>query len=464
MADTETIAALATSPAPAGIAVVRVSGSRAKKALRSIFRSKRSPLKHPRELIFGQYVDFKSNEVIDNGLAVFMPGPFSYTGEDIAEFQLHGSLLLVQKILRSLYAFGVTPAEPGEFSKRAFLNGKMDLPQAEAIADLVGSTSDVALRVAAEQMKGRLSEAIKEIGEPLRNILAEIEASIDFPEEDIKPETISAIALKLYDARDRIETMVDTYSFGQVLREGFRVLLCGAPNAGKSSLLNTLLGAPRAIVTHIPGTTRDLIEEEAIYSGYRFIFCDSAGITETKDEVERIGVELAKDRLKWADLALLVVDGSEQAAPSLPAWKEVLKTVKDSSVKVWLLINKIDIAPDAFSRFAAEASVCDRLFYLSAKTKEGLEYITEALVEEVRSRVPDRAESSVVITSERHRNCLKRASGALERTVDAIEGKMPIEFVSAELRLALASLDEIIGKTWNEDILGRIFSKFCIGK
>lgn len=464
MASTDTIAALATAPAPAGIAVVRVSGPRAKKALRSVFRSKKSVLKRARELVFGHFVDFKTGEIIDKGLAAFMPGPNSYTGEDIVEFQLHGSLLLVQKILRSLYAFGITPAEPGEFTKRAFLNGKMDLTQAEAIGDLMASTSEVALRVATEQMKGRLSGVLNIIGEPLRDALAEIEATIDFPEEDIKPETINQTALNVSRFRETLEELVASYSYGAVLREGFRVLLCGVPNAGKSSLLNRLLGAPRAIVTSVPGTTRDVIEEQAVFQGYRFIFCDSAGITETDNEVEKIGVELAKDRLKWADLVLLVVDGSSASKEDEIKWREVLKLAKTNAPKVWLVANKIDLSSEVFARFANESSNVDRIFYLSAKTREGVEQLIAGLVDEIRTRIPDQAESSVIITSERHQECLKRAVSGLDRALDAIEGKMPLEFISAELRIALNALDEIIGKTFNEDILGRIFSKFCIGK
>ncbi len=460
----ETIAALASAPAPSGVAVIRVSGPRARKALRAVFSSKRSPVKHPRELIFGEMIDFKTGQAIDKALAVYMPEPNSYTGEDIVEFQMHGSLLLVQKVLRSLYASGVAPAEAGEFTKRAFMNGKIDLLQAEAIADLIASTSEASLRVASEQMKGRLSNAISEIGEPLRNTLAEVEASIDFPEEDIKPETINSILATLSKCREQIEHLIETYSYGQVLRDGFRVLLCGLPNAGKSSLLNALLGTQRAIVTSVPGTTRDVIEEQATFNGYRFVFCDSAGITESSDEVEKIGVELAKERLSWCDLVFLVVDGRGDEQSSGASWNEVLKLAKRSEGRVWLIVNKIDLAKDAFTRAEFQSAEVDRVFYLSAKTKEGVEQLVQGLTEELKARIPDQAESSVVVTTERQRESLRVAGTSLDRAIEAVEGKMPLEFISAELRAGLNALNEIIGKTWNEDILGRIFSKFCIGK
>jgi len=456
-----TIAALATAPAPAGVAIVRVSGPRSRLVLKSVFNGKKDPVKCPRTLVFGDILDFKSGASIDKGLAVFMPGPWSFTGEDIAEFQFHGSPALVQRVLRSLYAYGVLPAAAGEFTKRAFLHGKMDLAQAEAIADVVHAKSEEELRFAGEQLRGRLSQAIEQVGEPLRDALAELEASIDFPDEDINPDTLDAIAARAAVARAKIDNLLATYSFGSLVKEGVRVLLCGRPNSGKSSLLNLLLGKRRAIVSAISGTTRDLIEDEATLAGHKFVFCDSAGIRETSDHVERIGVELAKERIPWADLVLLVVDATDASE----SWRQTLDLLTAHDKKLWMVVNKIDLNPQAFSQFAVHSSLCQQNFFISAKTGDGIGALIEALVEDVAKQLPEKNETGEVITNERHRNCLERAERALGACIDGLQTRgVPLSIIVADLKDALAALDEIVGKTYTEDILGRIFSKFCIGK
>ncbi|MBX7142987.1 MAG: tRNA uridine-5-carboxymethylaminomethyl(34) synthesis GTPase MnmE [Oligoflexia bacterium] len=458
--ESSTIAALATAPAPAGIAVIRVSGPRTRLALKAIFKAAHDPTDDPRRLVFGRIIDYKSGDEIDNALAVFMPGPHSYTGEDVAEFQFHGSPALVEKILQSLFAYGISPAEPGEFTKRAFLNGKLDLVQAEAIADLINATSEHSLKIAGEQLKGRFSEAVNKIGEPLRDALAELEAHIDFPEEGIEPKQSEGLVQAMSDARTKIAELLKTYAYGQVVKDGFRVLLCGRPNAGKSSLLNLILGNQRAIVSPVSGTTRDLIEEQAVIGGYRFVFCDSAGLRDSQDPVERIGVELARERIPWADLVLFVVDASEKGEE----WKTTIQSLSGKARKIWMITNKIDINPQAFGTFFCESHICAQNFYLSVKTGAGFDALTEALVEEVKSSSADRAQASQIVTNERHRACLTSAHEALGRAIDAGRRAFPLEIVSAELRIALQSLQEIVGKTYTEDILGRIFSKFCIGK
>jgi tRNA modification GTPase len=456
-----TIAALATAPAPAGVAVIRVSGPRARTALRALFTGKKDPLRLPRTLVFGDILDFKTGSTIDKGLAVFMPAPWSFTGEDVAEFQFHGSPVLVQRVLRSLYAYGIMPAAAGEFTKRAFLNGKVDLAQAEAIADVINAKGEEELRFAGEQLKGRLSSALAAIGEPLRDVLAELEASIDFPDEDIEPDKIDQIAAQAEVARAKVAQLLSTYSFGALVKGGLRVLLCGRPNAGKSSLLNLLLGKKRAIVSEISGTTRDLIEEEASLAGYKFTFCDSAGIRKTEDVIEKIGVELAIERIGWADLILLAVDATDTS----DAWRETLELLRPSNKRVWMIVNKIDLNPQALSQFYGDSSVCQQNFYISAKTGAGIGQLIEALVEDFAKQLPDSSDVGEVITNERHRDCLRRAEESLSHFVESARaGSAPPSILSADIREALSALDEIVGKTYTEDILGRIFSKFCIGK
>jgi tRNA modification GTPase len=381
---TNTIAALTTAPAPSGIAIVRVSGPDTKQALSSLFKSKVNPTDKPRMLIYGDLIDWKTGETIDHALAVYMPNPHSFTGEDVCEFQFHGSPLLVQKILRSLYSFGISPAEPGEFTKRAFLNGKMDLAQAEAISDLIGATSEQALKIASEQLSGRFSKAVEEIGEPLRDALAEIEANIDFPEEEIEPKKKEEIVRAIATTSKKIEELLRTYSFGHIVKEGFRVLLCGPPNAGKSSLLNLFLGKERAIVTDISGTTRDLIEEGVVLDNYKFVFCDSAGIRETNDTVEKIGIELAIDRIPWADLVILVADATDPQS----SWQNVLPYIKDKTKKLWMVINKIDSNPKSIGTIFCDSNICQQNFYVSVKTRAGFEPLVQALIEEVKNFMP----------------------------------------------------------------------------
>jgi tRNA modification GTPase len=460
MTETTTIAALATAPAPAGVAVVRVSGPKTRMVLKALFRGSSDPVADPRRLVFGRILDHQTGNEIDVALAVFFPGPNSYTGEDVGEFQFHGSPALVQKILRSLFAYGVSPAEPGEFTKRAFLNGKIDLVQAESICDLINATSDQALRLAGDQLRGKFSAAVQEIGEPLRDSLAELEASIDFPEEGIEPKKLNELKRTLTEAQEKIRLLARTYAYGQIVREGFRVLLCGRPNVGKSSLLNLILQRQRAIVTDVSGTTRDLIEEEAVLGGYRFIFCDSAGLTETHDAVERIGIELARSRIPWADVVLFVTDATEPEA----SWRAALEEVRGQAKRIWMVTNKIDLNPAAMGTHFCDSSICAQNFYLSAKTRDGLEALQQALIEEVRASAADRAQASAVVTNERHHQCLQQSVEALGRALDAITQSLPLEIISAEVRLALTALEEIVGKTVTEDILGRIFSKFCIGK
>ena len=453
MQDFKTITAVASGLAPAGICVIRISGSETKNIISKIFVSNSSPTNNPRVAVYGDFINPNTNETIDSGLLIYFNAPHSYTGEDVAELNIHGNPLIAKKILSSLYDLGVEPAEPGEFTKRAFLNGKLDLVQAEAVNDVILSNADEALKLSKENLDGKFSNAINEIGGPLRDILAELEANIDFPEEDINPSSLEKIKDNLFLASNIISEYIESFNYGQCLKDGFRVLILGVPNAGKSSLLNRLLNRERAIVTDISGTTRDLIEEHANINGLEFIFCDTAGICETESEVEKIGINLAKNKIAWSDLILLVV-----SKDNFNESKKLYELLKSENKNFWILQNKIDIDDSNISY-----SDDDKIIKISALKNKYIDKLLHELENEVKSKYKQN-ENSIVVTNERHLACLKKAKNGLVSVIDAINQNMPLEIISSELRIALNALEEIIGKTYTEDILGKIFSKFCIGK
>ncbi|NMC63444.1 MAG: tRNA uridine-5-carboxymethylaminomethyl(34) synthesis GTPase MnmE, partial [SAR324 cluster bacterium] len=423
--DRDTIVALATAAVPAGLGVIRVSGDKAKMALNTIFKAKTSPLDDPRRLILGKVVDPINNSTIDKAFAVYMPSPSTYTGEDIVEFQFHGSPLVAQKIIGSLLSLGFRVAEAGEFTKRAFLNAKIDLVQAEAIGDLIHAGSERALEIAEEQLEGRFSKAIEEIGEPLRQELAELEASIDFPEEEIETQQQQNLFIVVDSAISSIDKLLSSYRYGQVLKDGFKVLLCGSPNVGKSTLFNKFLGRSRAIVTDISGTTRDLLEEHVLIDGQAFVFCDSAGIRQSEDAIEQIGISLALDRFSWADLILFVVDSTE----SCESAKEF---IEDKEHKFWLILNKIDLAKDRYN-LSELSKLSLPSFRVSALTGQGIDELSNALVAELKNTLGFQSETSLIVANERQKDCLLRAREALTKLKQgAVEGA-PLEILCADL-------------------------------
>lgn len=442
----DTIAAISTPPGEGAIAVLRISGPEALSVAGRLFEGRRAAHElSGRKLHRGAFADAEGR--IDEGLLAVFRAPRSYTGEDMAEVHCHGGVLVAARMLEAVLRAGARAAEPGEFTRRAFLNGKMDLTQAEAVMDVIRAQTPRALRAAEEQLAGRLGRETETLREQLLQIVAHVEAWIDFPEEGIDPHTGQVLAADIRDAARRTDTLLSTATEGRILREGVRLVLCGAPNAGKSSLLNRLLGFERAIVHELPGTTRDTIEEPASLRGLPFRITDTAGLRETDDPVEREGVERAREAMARADIVLRVVDATAEPAPE-PADGEIVA------------LNKMDLLP---AKIENRKSIIDNFLPISCRTGKGIAELVDAVVAQATGGRAAEAPSLAAINA-RHQACLIRAKEGLEAAAAALESGTPPEFLAAHLRGALDAVGEVTGAAGAEEILGRIFSTFCIGK
>ncbi len=459
----DTIAAIGTSIGKGAIGIVRISGKEALKILKKMFRTKKGKVKEEfeeRRMYYGFIVD-RFGEPIDEVLVVYMRGPKSFTGEDVVEIHSHGGIVVVRKILREVLRRGARLAEPGEFTMRAFLNGRIDLTQAEAINELIEAKSELSAKVALKQLEGALSKKIREIRDFILETRAYVEAAVDFPEEEVEIIERGKVKERLFEAVDRIEELLKTYREGRLIKEGIKVAIVGRPNVGKSSLLNALLQEERAIVTEIPGTTRDVIEETVTFRGLPLRLIDTAGIREAEDRVERIGIERSLKKLKEADVVLFLIDGSEGFTDED---REILGQIENRE-KVILVVNKKDLGLK-FTCRDAESLGIKRCVEISAKKGEGIEKLAELITELVMLE-PEAVVggNEVVITSERHRELLERAKESLLRAIRTLEsGIESPEFLSMDLEDALKSLGEIVGEVTTEDMYDIIFSRFCIGK
>ncbi|HFC97130.1 MAG TPA: tRNA uridine-5-carboxymethylaminomethyl(34) synthesis GTPase MnmE [Thermosulfurimonas dismutans] len=455
----DTIAAIATPPGPGAIGVIKISGREAEGILRRLFRPAR-PREHfeSHRFYYGHIVDPDTGEPVDEVLVVLMRAPRSYTREDVVEIHAHSGYRVLTRILELVFRAGARPAEPGEFTLRAFLNGRLDLAQAEAVQEIISARSDTALRLALRQLSGGLSERIRRIREALLHLLALTEVAVDFPEEDLEivpPEETRERLRK--EVLTPLEELIRASGEGKLFREGIAVVLAGRPNVGKSSLLNALLREERAIVTPIPGTTRDVIEETAQIAGLPVRLIDTAGLRETGDEVEAIGVRKAREKLEAADVVVFLVDGSQAPREEdLRLYQEVRKRPHVVAV------NKIDIAsPDTLSAWR-EALPANPV-YISALKGTGLSELSRRIFETVIGHGP--AEPPEVAPNLRQKAALERAAEATRRALALLEEKEPLpELLAVELREALSALGEITGEVTTEDLLDRIFSTFCIGK
>jgi tRNA modification GTPase len=443
----DTIAAIATAPGVGAIAVIRISGSGAIAVAEKIFsRSIQNFKTHTAH--YGNIL--KSNgDILDGVLLLVMKGPHSYTGEDSVEISCHGGQLVTRRVLQRIYEEGARPAQPGEFSLRAFLNGKLDLAQAEAVQELIAAKSELALENAEKQLEGALSDHIIAFQKELTEIAAILEAWVDFPEEGLEFTSMEEILAALEGICLRLKKLQATFHDGKALHDGFSLCLLGSPNVGKSSLMNALLGKERAIVTEIPGTTRDLLEEDLQLGSLHFKLIDTAGIRDTEEVIEKEGIRRSQIAMKQADLVLLLLDASR---PLNKQDHELLQAApKEKTLVVW---NKIDIGRPTLQIDSVQ---------ISARKKMGLDELKKAIDRIIWKEGPPSKEE-VLITKLRHHQALNNALASCQAVVDGLKSGISAEFVASDMRAALNELGTIIGTNVTEDILTAIFSKFCLGK
>jgi tRNA modification GTPase len=429
-------------------------------------------------LTHGYVVDPATGDYIDEILAAFMPAPRTYTREDVVEFQAHGGPLILRRILELVLRSGARAARPGEMTLRAFLNGRLDLAQAEAVMSLISAESEAGRRLALRQLQGDLSRRVEQARGAVMGALARIEASIDFPEEEVPAPDPTELAKLLDEARYAIERLLEGAERGRIVREGLRVSLVGRPNVGKSSLLNALLGIDRAIVTPFPGTTRDTIEERATIAGIPVQLVDTAGLTPSRDPIESIGVERSRDAARSADLLLFILDGAEPLQPlDLAAATELHALTLDTSgqqdtspprvgesPRVLLVVNKADL-PRIVDEPAVQALWEGAgIVYSSALSTEGVTSLEQSISDLVLGGESEVGGGETLVTSARHSDALRRALEHLTDARQTLADDVPLDFVSIDLRSTLQTLGEITGETAGNDLLERIFSEFCIGK
>ena len=455
----DTIVAISTPPGEGGIAVVRLSGPEAISIAESIFRGKIDISKSESHKAYhGWIVD--GSEPIDEVVLTLFRTPRSLTGEDVVEMSCHGGMFVSRRILELLVAGGARPARPGEFTQRAFLHGKMDLSQAEAVVDLIRARTEASRRVAAYQLEGQLSKRLEEMRGHLMRVCSLLEIELDFCEEDVEFASRKELMELLRSTREEMKALLASFDRGKVCREGIRMVIVGRPNVGKSSILNSLVERERAIVTEIPGTTRDTVEDVLDIEGLLFLVTDTAGVREVQDPVESEGVRRTERALAESDLVLLVFDGSE----SLKQEDETLiQRVKNLDKQVVAVINKVDLEQKIDIRKLKRRMPGTRFLRVSALRKKGIHDIIQALEQTVLSgELPQ--EGEVVITRVRHRDSIARAYERIGQAENSFRRGMSQEFIALDLRGALEALGEITGQTTTDDILDQIFSEFCIGK
>lgn len=455
----DTIAAIATPLGEGGVGVVRVSGPDSLSIMKIIYRECPDEV-IPRHVYYGHAVD-NEGTVIDDMVSIYMKAPHTFTGDDVVEFQAHGSNISLRLILRSAIVAGARLADPGEFTKNAFLNGRLDLSQAEAVIDLIKARGEKSLSIASDQLNGNLGQEIVDIRNNIKDVLAQMAVNIDFPDEDIEQVSYDEFLAELMKQQGRLGNLIKSAEFGKLAREGIKLALVGRTNVGKSSLMNGLLGEDRAIVTNIPGTTRDTIEESATIGGYPIVIVDTAGIRDTDDLIEQIGIEKSKNEINIADLVIMVIDGSRDLED-----EDFEIAYHIEGKKVLLVVNKEDLGINIPKREIEKIKSilsCNSILYTTVKTIEGIGKVRDA-IEDIFAEGFFKSEGGNIVTNERHKDALVRASESLVQGIELLDMHEPLEIVEIEVHDAFQILGEIIGETASEEILDTVFSKFCLGK
>ena len=452
----DTIAAISTPRGEGGIGIIRISGDKSFEILERIFNTK-NPNRDLGFYKFNYGFIHDNGKIVDEVMAVRMKAPKTYTCEDVVEINCHGGHLISEKVLELVLKNGARHAEQGEFTKRAFMNGRIDLSQAEAVMDIIQGKTEKSISLSLEQLRGDLRDKIGSFKKALLDVTAHVNVVLDYPEEGIDDPLPSNLRENLENVYAEAERLISSYDKGKKIKEGIKTVIAGKPNVGKSTLLNSLLKEERAIVTHIPGTTRDVIEEIINIKGIPLVLTDTAGIRKTEDIVENIGVEKSKKFIENADLVLLVLDASRELESED---REVIEEIQNHNKKTIVLLNKIDLE----RKIELEEFNLENILEISAKDNIGIEDMEERIYSYIVEENVEDSSEKLIITNIRHKTALEKTKDAIRNIFETIDAGMPMDLISVDLKEALDSLSEITGEISSEDILDHVFGNFCVGK
>ncbi len=452
----DTIAAISTPRGEGGIGIVRISGDKSFEILNKIFR-KKSPNSDLGFSKFNYGFIYDEEKIIDEVMIVRLKAPKTYTCEDIVEINCHGGNLITEKVLEIVLRHGARHAEAGEFTKRAFMNGRIDLSQAEAVIDLIHGKTEKSISLSMDQLRGDLKEKIQKFKKALLDVTAHVNVVLDYPEEGIDDPLPENLRINLEKVFEEANILIESYDKGKKIKDGIKTVIVGKPNVGKSTLLNSILKEERAIVTHVAGTTRDIIEEIINIKGIPLVLVDTAGIRETEDIVENIGVEKSKEFIEKADLVLLVLDNSRELEKED---KEVIEKIKENNKKVIVLLNKIDLP----KKLDISEYNFENIVEISAKDNIGIENMEDTIYSFIVDKNVENSGEKLIITNIRHKTALEKTKDSIKSIFETIDMGLPMDLISVDLKEALDSLSEITGEITSEDILDHVFGNFCVGK